>query len=102
MGAILTAAVTMQPFFASDPPPWAGKRQVGEEVMTVAQMLDTKLNATQASVVKGQMLGMWARLCDAEHARNMALARSYEIQLSDLQQDYMMLTGLSYPFRQCL
>lgn len=102
MTALLAAAHAVSPYLQSDPPPLANVTRVSDAVVAVTKVFDSKISATQASVVKGQILGMWARLCDAERAKNISLAESYDAQLSDLQLDYMMLTGLTYPLRQCL
>src|SRR6266700_77048 len=76
MTAILTGAHAVAPYLASDAPPLAGIARVDNAIEKITQMFNERSNATQSIVVKGQILGAWSRLCDAQRAKNLALAES--------------------------
>lgn len=101
MTALLTAAHAIAPYLASDPAPLAGVARVEDAIKSVTAAFQNEGNKTRAIVVKGQIIGMWARCRDAVKAHDLATAQDRAVQIADLQLDYVMLTGLTYPLQPC-
>lgn len=84
------AAFFARPLLISDPPPWE----------SVANH-KTDNNETQGLIIKGQILGSWARFCEAKRAKNTALANVHAAQLADLRNDYLDKTKRVYLTEPC-
>lgn len=88
--AFIALASFAKPFVDSDSPPWAN----------VDRVKDTG-NRVEARIVRGNILGMWRSKCESARGGNIGLAIVIDGQISELQDDYIRLTGLPYPLQAC-
>lgn len=85
-----------------DPIPLAGIARVDGVQKTLVNTIQNDANRIEARIVGVSILGTWRAACDAQRTNKRDLAQAYSDQLSDLQIEYMRLTGLNYPLRPCL
>mgnify|MGYP003650268703 CR=1 FL=1 len=76
-----------------------------DDVAGIAEMLANKIdhatNRLDAGRIKGNLIAMQTRYCDAVRARNIPLADSISAIISELQVEYVRVTGTAFLMRDC-
>lgn len=76
-------------------------RSIGGLKEDFAAMLKEGVDRLDAGRIKGSIIAMQSRYCDAVRARNVPLAESLNTTISELQAEYYGVAGAYFPVRAC-
>jgi hypothetical protein len=81
------------------------RADIRENIAKLQNVVKDGFNMVEAGRIAGNIIGMQTRYCDASRRGstnyNPALAQNLNETIADLQNQYMLLTGLHYPVRSC-